>query len=116
MTPDQATAHAALLLIGRLIRNRDLTIEEAVTAVAQRHRRESGPHTLLVDAEVMSFMTEALAPFRKTSEAVAPAVRATAEVMADLGRALQPAAQDITGGHRDRPARTTPYGPPPRRR
>ncbi|MFB7310635.1 hypothetical protein [Streptomyces sp. NPDC056192] len=40
----------------------------------------------------------------------------SAAAMAELGRALQPVAQQATGSRRDRPPWATPYGPPPRRR
>ncbi|MBT2453306.1 hypothetical protein [Streptomyces sp. ISL-86] len=116
MTPEQARARAALLLIGRLVRLRGLTVEEAVTAVAQRRRRETGPHTDLVVAEAHAVMSEALAPIRAAMEAFKPIAQAAAAAMAELARALRPIAQQTAAARRDRPAWATPYGPPPRRR
>ncbi|THA54282.1 hypothetical protein [Streptomyces sp. A1136] len=116
MTPEQASARAALLLIGRLVRLRGLTVEEAVTAVAQRRRRETGPHTDLVVAEAHAVMSEALAPIRAAMEAFKPMAQAAAAAMAELARALRPVAQQTAAARRDRPAWATPYGPPPRRR
>ncbi|MDX2922726.1 hypothetical protein [Streptomyces sp. NE06-03C] len=118
MTPEQASARAALLLIRRLIRNHGLTFEEATTAVAQRRLREDGPHTHLVIAEAHAVMTEALAPVRTAIEAMRPMMKAAAAAMAEMTRvlrtALPPQQSDRTG--RDRPAWATPYGPPQRRR
>jgi hypothetical protein len=111
MTPEQASDHAALLMTRRLVRNRGLTVEEAVTAVAQRRRREVGPHTHLVLAEAHAVIAEAAAPIRALMEAMQPIAQAAAATMAELARALQ-----STAGRRDRPAWATPYGPPPRRR
>lgn len=112
MTPEQAHARAALLLIGRLVKRRGLTVREAVTAVAQRRRRETGPHTDLVLAEARAVLAEALAPMRALIEAFQPVARAAATVMAELGGALSQA-PDVRA---DRPAWVSPYGPPPRRR
>jgi hypothetical protein len=115
MTPEQASARAALLLIARLVHLRGLTVEEAVAAVAQRRRRETGPHTHLVLAEANAVLAEALAPMRKLIEAFQPVVKAAAAAMADLVKTFQPVVQQIAA-RRDRPAWVTPYGPPPRRR
>ncbi|WP_327241048.1 hypothetical protein OG243_01880 [Streptomyces sp. NBC_01318] len=82
---------------------------KAVTAVAQRRRRETGPHTELV-------LAEAMAPMCSLMEAFQPLAEAAAAAMAELGRALQPVAQQATGSRCDRPPWATPYGPPPRRR
>ncbi|MFD5788633.1 hypothetical protein ACFWH1_18670 [Streptomyces sp. NPDC127037] len=114
MTPEQASAHAALILIGRLVRLHGLTTEEAVTAVAQRRRREDGPHTHLVVAEAHTVLAEAMAPIRTFMEAMRPVATAAAAAMAELARALQPIARRAATG-RDRPAWASPYGPPPRR-
>lgn len=116
MTPEQASAHAALILVGRLVQRRGLTVEEAVTAVAQRRRREDGPHTDLVVAEAHAVMSEALAPVREFMEAMRPMMQAATTAMAELGRALLQSAPAATAARRDRPAWATPYGPPPRRR
>ncbi|MGW6391149.1 hypothetical protein ACWFR1_11730 [Streptomyces sp. NPDC055103] len=116
MTPEQASARAALILIGRLVKLHGLTVEEAVTAVAQRRRREDGQHTHLVLAEAHAVMAEALEPIRALMEAWRPAVQAAAEAMAELGRALRQSAPAAAAARRDRPAWATLYGPPPRRR
>ncbi|MFD3609001.1 hypothetical protein ACFWXA_13170 [Streptomyces atroolivaceus] len=116
MTPEQASARAALLLIGRLVRLRGLTVEEAVTAVAQRRRREDGPHTDLVVAEAHAVMAEALAPIRAAIDAMKPMAQAAATAMAELSRALRQAAPATVAARADRPAWASPYGPPPRRR
>jgi len=118
MTPEQASAQAALILIGRLIKRHGLTVEEAVTAVAQCRRREDGPHTHLVVAEAAAVMAEAMAPIRAFIEAMRPAVQAAAAAMADFGRALRAAIpqQPADRPGRNRPAWASPYGPPPRRR
>ncbi|MFF4388544.1 hypothetical protein ACFY0G_17455 [Streptomyces sp. NPDC001552] len=117
MTPEQASARAALVLIHRLIQNRGLTVEEAVVAVAQRRRREVGPHTDLVTAEAAAVLHEAFAPIRAMMEAFKPVAQAMATAMADLVRALQrPAIQGAATARASRPAWASPYGPPPRRR
>ncbi|MEZ7005015.1 hypothetical protein [Streptomyces sp. AD55] len=107
MTPEQARAHAALILIHRLVRNHGLTAEEAVTAVAQRRRREDGPHTDLVIAEAHAVVAEAAAP-------VMAMIKKMAEAMAELARAFKPATGKTAAARRDRPAWASPYGPPPR--
>ncbi|MGW6456299.1 hypothetical protein ACWF94_10295 [Streptomyces sp. NPDC055078] len=116
MTPEQASARAALILIGRLVKLHGLTVEEAVTAVAQRRRRESGRHTHLVVAEARAVMAEAMAPIRAAIEAFRPMAQAAAAAMAVLDRALRQTAPAATATRHDRPAWATPYGPPPRRR
>ncbi|MEC3995216.1 hypothetical protein VSR01_17405 [Actinacidiphila sp. DG2A-62] len=116
MTPEQASARAALLLISRLVRNHGLTADEAATAVVQRRRRETGPHTHLVIVEANAVLAEAFAPMRKVIEAFQPIAKAAAAAMADLVRAFQPVAQQAAAAHRDRPAWASPYGPPPRGR
>ncbi|WP_327421861.1 hypothetical protein OG763_15095 [Streptomyces sp. NBC_01230] len=116
MTPEEASARAELLLIGRLVRNRGLAVEEAVTAVAQRRRRETGPHTDIVLAEAHAVLAEAMAPMRSLMEALKPLAQAAAAPMVELSCALRPVAEQSTAAPRDRPAWATPYGPPPRRR
>ncbi|WP_284576703.1 hypothetical protein [Streptomyces sp. 2P-4] len=118
MTPDQAHARAALILIRRLVQNHGLTVEEAVTAVAQRRRGETGPHTQLVAREATAVVREAAAPIRAALEALRPAFAAATAAMAELARALRAAipSQPAASTHRDRPAWATPYGPPPRQR
>ncbi|MFB8347981.1 hypothetical protein [Streptomyces niveus] len=116
MTPEQASARAAIILVRRLIMNHGLTVEEAVTAVAQLRRREDGPHTHLVVAEAHAVMAEALVPIRKMIEAFQLIAQAAAAAMAELGRALRQNAPAATAVRRDRPAWASPYGPPPRRR
>ncbi|BBA98299.1 hypothetical protein RVR_4431 [Actinacidiphila reveromycinica] len=115
MTPEQASARAALVLIHRLVRRHGLSVEDAATAVAQRRRREDGPHTHLVVAEAHAVLAEAMAPIRTFMEAMRPVAKAAAAAMAELARALQPVARQVAAG-RDRPAWASPYGPPPRRR
>jgi hypothetical protein len=115
MTPEQASARAALLLISRLVRNHGLNADEAVTTVAQRRRRETGPHTHLVIVEANAVLAEAFAPMRKLIEGLQPIAQAAAAAMADLLRALQPVAQQAAAARRDRPAWASTYGPPPRR-
>ncbi|WP_228976704.1 hypothetical protein [Streptomyces sp. DH12] len=116
MTPEQASVRAAQLLIGRLVKRHGLTVEEAVAAVAQRRRREAGPHTDLVVAEATAVLAEVLAPVRAVMEALRPMAQAAAAAMADLARALRQAATATRGTRADRPAWASPYGPPPRRR
>ncbi|GAA2948679.1 hypothetical protein ACFPN0_14970 [Kitasatospora cinereorecta] len=116
MTPEQASARAALILIGRLVKLHGLTVEEAVTAVAQRRRRETGPHTHLVLAEAHAVMAEALAPIRAAIDAFRPMAQAAAAAMAELSRTLRQTTPKATAARHDRPAWATPYGPPPRRR
>lgn len=116
MTPEQASAHASLVLIRRLVRNHSLTVEEAVTAVAQRRRREDGPHTHLVVAEAQAVVAEASSPIRALMEAMRPLFKAASAAMTELACALQPIARQTLAAHRDRPAWASPYGPPPRRR
>ncbi|WSA82678.1 hypothetical protein OG930_43835 [Streptomyces sp. NBC_01799] len=89
---------------------------KAVTPVAQRRRRETGPHTELVLAEAQAVLAEAMAPMCSLMEAFQPLAEAAAAAIAELGRALQPVAQQATGSRRDRPPGAAPYGPPPRRR
>ncbi|MFC8885844.1 hypothetical protein ACFT54_09815 [Streptomyces cinereoruber] len=118
MTPEQTQACAALVVIGRLVKNHGLTAEEAATALAQHRRQETGPHTDLVAAEARAFLAEALGPLRaalrQIAQTLAPAVKAASEAMAELHRALQ---TTHTGrARRDRPAWTSPYGPAHRRR
>ncbi|MFD0209174.1 hypothetical protein ACFVH9_08550 [Streptomyces hirsutus] len=113
MTPEQA--RAALWLTGRLIKRHGLTVEEAVTAVAQKQRQETGPHTHLVAAEAAAVMSEATATLRALMDAVRPAAEAAAAAMAALVRALQTAPQPPARARRDRPAWVSPYGPPRRR-
>lgn len=108
MTPEQASDHAALLLTSRLVHYHGLTIEEAATAVVQRRRRQHGPHTDLVTTEAHAVLTEAAAPIRTALEAIRPAVKAAATAMADLTRTCRKA---IPARH-DRPACTSPQGPP----
>ncbi|MGY3199794.1 hypothetical protein [Streptomyces sp. TE5632] len=113
MTPEQA--RAALLLTGRLIQRHGLTVEEAVTAVAQKQRKETGPHTHLVAAEAAAVMSEATATLRAFTDALRPAVEAAAAAIAALVRTLQTAPQPAARTRRDRPAWASPYGPPRRR-
>ncbi|MEU2487101.1 hypothetical protein ABZ593_21140 [Streptomyces sp. NPDC012617] len=116
LTPEQASARAAIILMRRLIANHGLTVEEAVTAVAQRRRRETGPHTHLVVAEAHAVMAEALVPIRAAIEALAPMAQTLAAAMAELRRALRQTTTKAAAARRDRPAWATPYGPPLRRR
>ncbi|WP_199570581.1 hypothetical protein [Streptomyces murinus] len=120
MTPEQARAHAALILIHRLVRNHGLTAEEAVTAVAQRRRREDGPHTELVIAEAHAVVAEAAAPvmalMKKMAEAMQPMMQAASAAMAELARAFKPTTGKTAAARRDRPAWASPYGPRPHRR
>ncbi|KPI33341.1 hypothetical protein OV450_1429 [Actinobacteria bacterium OV450] len=116
-TPPQA--RAALMLIHRLIRNHGLTVEEAVTAVAQRRRHETGPHTHLVTAEATAVLDEAFAPIRALMEALKPVAEALTAAMAELAARLRPVAEqaaNATATATSRPAWASPYGPPPRRR
>ncbi|MGW3735188.1 hypothetical protein [Streptomyces sp. NPDC005148] len=98
MTPEQASARAALLLTARLVQRHELTPQEAAVAVEQARRKETGPQTHLVTLEAMQVLREATAP------------------MAELARALKPVAQQTAPARRDRPAWATLSGPPPRRR
>ncbi|WP_433916921.1 hypothetical protein [Streptomyces sp. NBC_01744] len=115
MTPEEASARAALLLIARLVQRHELTPQEASVAVEQARRKETGPHTHLVTLEAMQVLRAATAPIRATLEALRPIAEAAA-AMAELARALAPVAQQTTAARRDLPAWTTPHWPPPRRR
>ncbi|MEH0402912.1 hypothetical protein ACFY7V_03735 [[Kitasatospora] papulosa] len=116
MTPEQVQATAALILIRRLVRNHELTVEEAVTAVARQQRQEIGPHTHLVVQEATAVISEVAGPLRALAAAMLPAVRDAAAAMAKLLAPFRtsPAAA-ATKGRKDRPAWVSPYGPPPRR-
>ncbi|WP_371799091.1 hypothetical protein OG963_14815 [Streptomyces sp. NBC_01707] len=115
MTPEEASARAALLLIARLVERHEMTPQEASVAVEQARRKETGPRTHLVTLEAMQVLREATAPIRATLEALRPSAEAAA-AMAELARALAPVAQQTTAARRDRPAWAIPYWPPPRRR
>ncbi|RWZ73361.1 hypothetical protein EQK42_24840, partial [Streptomyces albidoflavus] len=112
MTPEQASARASIILTRRLVTNHGLTVEEAITALAQRRRRETGPHTHLVVAEANAVLAEALQPIRAAIEALRPMAEAAATAMGDLGRALRQTTPAAQAARRDRPAWATPYGPP----
>ncbi|MFZ4266552.1 hypothetical protein [Streptomyces arboris] len=112
MTPEQASARAALLLVRRLISRHGLTYEDAVTAVTQRRRGEDGPHTHLVLAEATAVLREAIEPIRTFAAALRPAAEAAARAMTTLTAALR-TAPATTQAHPDRPAWATPYGPRP---
>lgn len=123
MTPEQAHARAAMVMVGRLVRRR-LTMGEALTAVDQRRRRESSPHTDLVTAETEAYVQEFRASLQALVDAFQPLVAAATRAMAELGKALQPAARQLAEHaaasstpvrRRDRPAWASTYGPPPRR-
>lgn len=117
MTPEQANAQAALLLASRLVRNRGLTPDEALLAVLQRRRGDTGPHTDLVAREAAAIVEEAAAPIRAFAAAMAPALNAACAAIRDLLASLHlPPAHQPVKNRRDRPAWATPYGPPPRRR
>jgi len=107
MTPEQARASAALLLIRRLVKNHGLTVEEAVTAVTQRRQNETGPHTHLVAQEATAVVREAAAPLRAFAEAIRPALAAATAAMAELARALRTATTPLPAPHP-----TGPSGPP----
>ncbi|MFF4292160.1 hypothetical protein ACFY0N_00720 [Streptomyces vinaceus] len=116
MISAEARVRAALMLVGRLIDRHGLTPDEAVTAVAQRGRRETGPHTDLVTLEATAVLEEAFAPIRALMDAFKPIAEAAAVVMADLARALRTAHErQAVAPHASRPAWASPYGPPPRR-
>ncbi|WP_086780274.1 hypothetical protein [Streptomyces griseus] len=117
MTPEQADAQAALLVARRLVHNHGLTPDEALLAVLQRRRGDTGPHTGLVAQEANAIVEEAAAPIRAFATAMAPAVEAACTAIRELLNCLQlpPAHQPVTN-RRDRPAWATPYGPPPRAR
>ncbi|MEV3895364.1 hypothetical protein [Streptomyces anulatus] len=115
MTPEQASARAAVLLMRRLIRNQGLTVEEAVTAVGQCRRRETGPHTHLARAEATAVLREAAEPIRAFVAQLRPAAEAAARAMASLNTALRAHPGHTAPARTDRPAWVTPYGPPPRR-
>lgn len=119
MTPEQAQARAALLMILRLVRHHDLTAAEAANAVSQRRRGETGPHTHLVTMEADAIIREAAAPLRAAIQALQPLMQMAADAMAELLRAAQQAATGIrasTKAPRTRPAWMSAYGPPTRRR
>lgn len=119
MTPEQAQARAALLLILRLVRHHDLSPAEAATAVHQRRAGQTGPHTHLVTQEADAMIREAAAPLRTIIHTLRPLVRMAADVMAEFTRAAQQLVASIHTGtavRRPRPAWMSPYGPPTRRR
>jgi hypothetical protein len=119
VTPEQAQARAALLLILRLFRHHDLSPAEAASAVHQRRAGQTGPHTHLVTQEAHAMIREAAAPLRAIVQALRPLVRMAADVMAEFTRAAQQVVAGIhagTGARRTRPAWMSPYGPPTRRR
>ncbi|WNI20353.1 hypothetical protein [Actinacidiphila sp. ITFR-21] len=107
MTPEQAHARAAVVMVGRLVRHRGLTVTEALTAVDQRRRREPGPHTDLVTAEAEAYVQEFRASLRALGKALQPIAQQIAE---------HAAASSTPARRRDRPAWASTYGPPPRRR
>ncbi|MFC8723702.1 hypothetical protein [Streptomyces bacillaris] len=116
----QARAHASLVLIHRLVHRRGLTVEQAVTAVAQSQRNEPGPHTTLVAAEAMKALVEATTPIRALLESLAPAAKARAQkaaaaLRAAADRLARPATPPDENGRYSRPAWVSPYGPPPRK-
>ena len=113
MTKPQA--EAAMLLVHRLITRHGLTTEEAVTAVAQRHRGVEGPHTHLVTAEAQTVVKDTAAAFRAVAEALRPAAEAAAAAIRAFLEAVR-TAPHLPGRRRDRPAWQSPYGPAQRRR
>ncbi|MFJ2206000.1 hypothetical protein [Streptomyces microflavus] len=115
MTPEQASARAALLLVRRLIHHHGLTYEDAVTAVTQRRRGEDGPHTHLVLAEATAVVREAIDPIRTLMEALRPAAESAARALAALAATIR-TTPPTTQAWPDRPAWATPYGPPTRHR
>ncbi|WP_030672318.1 hypothetical protein [Streptomyces sp. NRRL B-1347] len=113
---DQRRAHAALLLVSRLISRHNLTHAEACRAVVHRQRNETGPHTHLVDAEALALAEEAMAPLRAMIQAAQPHLRALTTAVVDLVRAFEQLNQQKAHASRQgRPAWESPYGPPPRR-
>lgn len=114
MTPEQAHGQAFLVLAKRLVDHHGLTTVEAFTAVGQRHRRETGPHTHLVTTEAATVLEEACAPIRAFAAALVPAAEAACAAVRELVEALQQQ-PNVPPGRRDRPAWATPYGPPPHR-
>lgn len=115
MTPEQAQAIAAVILIRRLIRNHELTVEEALSAVAQQQRQETGPHTHLVIVEASAITSEVAGPLRALTTAMLPAVRAAAAMAEFIAAFRTSPAAAASKGRKDRPAWASPYGPPPRR-
>ncbi|MFD9422230.1 MULTISPECIES: hypothetical protein [unclassified Streptomyces] len=117
MTPEQASAQAAPVLSSRLVRNRGLTPDEALLAVLQRRRGDTGPHIHLAAEEVNALVEEVAAPIREFAAAMAPAVEAACTAIRELLSSLQlPPAHQPVKNRRDRPAWASPYGPPPRAR
>ncbi|WP_433856717.1 hypothetical protein [Streptomyces kronopolitis] len=115
MTPD--TARAALLVAQRLVARHGLTAQQALAAVAQAERGESGEHTDLVRTEAHALLAElaaALAPIREAFRRMAPAVKAAGAAMLQAAEQLR--SSPASAGRRDRPAWQSPYGPPARRR
>lgn len=118
MTPEQTRASMTLTMIGRLVARHGLTVEEAVTAVAQNNRGETGPHTHLIGAEALAMLGEFTARLRAAlAEAFAPAMQAVGQALAEFARTVRAVADEpAPGRRRDRPAWVSPYGPPARRR
>jgi hypothetical protein len=113
MTTDHE-ARATTLLFLHLVTRYELAPEEAVLAIEQTRRGETGPHTRLVTVAATAIVREAAAPMRTLFDALLPLAEAAARAMADLARALAPVVQQLHA--RDRPPWVSPYGPPPRRR
>lgn len=117
MTPEQAQGRAAVMLAARLVDRHGLTAREALTAVAQVQRHETGPHTHLVRAEATAVLNEIAAPFRALVQAVQPLFATAARAASDLLAAFRTRPQETHEPvSRRRPAWQSPYGPPPRHR
>ncbi|MBA0053480.1 hypothetical protein E0L36_22150 [Streptomyces sp. AJS327] len=114
MPPD--TARAALLLAHRLVQRNGLTLQQALTAVGQVLRSESGPYTELVRAECRAALGEMAAAFRPLVEAMArqlaQAVAAAGPILRQFAEYLRSARPGPAAARRDRPAWQSPYGPP----
>lgn len=125
MPTEQDHRRAAMVMVGRLVHRHGLTLGEALVAVDQRRRRETGPHTDLVKAEAEEYVREFRAALRSLVDPLQPLMAAAARALAELAKALQPVARQLAehaaasstpARRRDRPAWATTYGPPPRRR
>ncbi|MFZ3595103.1 hypothetical protein [Streptomyces sp. BH104] len=116
MSPD--TADAALFVAQRLVTRHGLTTRQALTAVAQAEREETGEHADLARAEARALLSELasqLAPVREAFRRLVPAVKAAADALGQAVAQLRtPAAPTVRRVRR--PAWQSPYGPPAGRR
>jgi len=112
-------ANGRNVIVQRLIDRRDLTPEEARSAILAAERGQTGPHAELAAVEAQAALDEIAASFRA---AFRPMLERAAAQFVQIKEALQrlpdPVGCEVHGKparRRDRPAWQTPYGPPRRR-